>query len=156
MNENEEFMETMRNNPVIEFLMRAEFVADKMHEIELKKNEKPFKREDRDVWKKVPNVIGLDGRPMPRKSQTRFTAKAKFWDFARQFYLGIWGFWQRPYPSGKPIDAAQAIGYKKLERRYYDCKFFFQIEFILNLHLAFGIWLVVHFGICIWHLTHSY
>ncbi|CAL5210785.1 unnamed protein product [Lathyrus oleraceus] len=120
MNENEEFMETMRNNPVIEFLMRAEFVADKMHEIELKKNEKPFKREDRDVWKKVPNVIGLDGRPMPRKSQTRFTAKAKFWDFARQFYLGIWGFWQRPYPSGKPIDAAQAIGYKKLERRYYD------------------------------------
>ncbi|KAL5072833.1 hypothetical protein RYX36_011817 [Vicia faba] len=120
MNENEEFMETVRNNPVIQFLMRAEFIVDKMHEIEMKKNEKPYRKEDRDVWKKVPNVIGLDGRPMPRKSQSRFTGHAKFWDFARQFYLGIWGFWQRPYPSGKPIDAAQTMGYKRLEKRYYD------------------------------------
>ncbi|XP_058729042.1 protein TIC 56, chloroplastic-like [Vicia villosa] len=120
MNENEEFMEAMRNNPVMKFLRRAEFVADEMHEIEMKKNAEPYKKEDRDVWKKVPNVIGLDGRPMPRKSQTSLDAKEKFWDFARQFYLGIWGFWQRPYPSGRPIDAAQAIGYKTLERRYYD------------------------------------
>ncbi|CAK8574825.1 unnamed protein product [Lathyrus sativus] len=120
MKENEEFMEKLRNNPVIKFLLRAEFIADKLNEIEVNRNEKPYNREDRDVWKKVPNVIGLDGRPMPRKSMSKGLAYEKFWDFTRQFYLGIWGFRQRPYPSGKPIDAAQAIGYKVLERRYYD------------------------------------
>lgn len=120
MNENEEFINEMYNNPVIHMLMRAEYIADKVNEWELKKNEKPRKPEDRELWKKVPNIIGLDGRPMPRKAQSRYAAQDKFWDFARQFYLGIWGFWQRPYPPGKPIDVAQAIGYNTLENRYYD------------------------------------
>ncbi|GAU13923.1 hypothetical protein TSUD_262500 [Trifolium subterraneum] len=120
MNQNEEFMDKMYENPVIQFLMRAEYIADKMNEIEVKKNEKPFRKEDRDVWKKVPNVIGIDGRPMPRKTLSRRMAQDRFWDFARQFYFGLWGFWQRHYPPGKPIDAAQAIGYKTLENRYYD------------------------------------
>lgn len=72
----------------------------------------------------LPHVIGLDGRPMPRKSiKTRKESDDKFWDFMKQFLFGLWGFRQRPYPAGKPIDIAQAIGYKKLERRYYDCKF---------------------------------
>ncbi|PRQ42831.1 hypothetical protein RchiOBHm_Chr3g0461921 [Rosa chinensis] len=29
---------------------------------------------------------------------------------------------QRPYPPGCSIDVAQAIGYKRLEKRYYDCR----------------------------------
>lgn len=74
--------------------------------------------------KAVPHVMGLDGRPMPRKAiRTDQESNDKFWDFARQFFFGLWGFRQRPYPPGRPIDAAQAIGYKNLEKRYYDCKF---------------------------------
>lgn len=70
-------------------------------------------------------MIGPDGRPMPRKAiKSKRESDDKFWDFARQFFFGLWGFRQRPYPPGKPIDVAQAIGYKKLEKRYYDCKFY--------------------------------
>lgn len=77
------------------------------------------------IVKAVPNVIGLDGRPMPRKAIKTFEeADDKFWDFARQFFLGLWGFRQRPYPPTRPIDVSQAIGYKTLERRYYDCKYY--------------------------------
>lgn len=122
-------MESLKNDPVIKMLLKAELGIEKMNEIELKKNEKPFRREDREVWKKVPNVIGLDGLPMPRKAQSKLLAKIKFWDFARQFFFGLWGFRQRPYPPCKPNDVAQAIGYKRLETRYYDCKFF-EFEFL--------------------------
>jgi len=125
MKENKEFMKELYNSNLhMRFLMRSERIHDMMNERELKKNEKPIKPEDREVWKKVPNITGLDRRPMPRKSQSRYGSQDKFWDFTRQFFLGIWGFWQRPYPPGKPIDVAQAIGYKSLENRYYDCKFF--------------------------------
>lgn len=77
------------------------------------------------VLKALPHVIGPDGRPMPRKAiKSKRESDDKFWDFARQFFFGLWGFRQRPYPPGRPIDVAQAIGYKKLEKRYYDCKFY--------------------------------
>ncbi|KAE8711643.1 Detected protein of confused Function [Hibiscus syriacus] len=63
------------------------------------------------LWQAVPHVIGLDGRLMPRKAiKTREESDDKFWDFTRQFFFGLWGFRQRPYPLGKPIDVAQAIG----------------------------------------------
>ncbi|KAI3939788.1 hypothetical protein MKW92_012574 [Papaver armeniacum] len=39
--------------------------------------------------------------------------------FAIQFFFGLWGFRQRPYPAGRPIDVAQAIEYKRIEIRYY-------------------------------------
>ncbi|XP_027336128.1 protein TIC 56, chloroplastic [Abrus precatorius] len=119
--ENEEWIEKLKNSPVVQFLMRAEEIADKMNELELKANEKPYHKEDWELWKEVPHVIGLDGRPMPRKAlKTKKEADDVFWDFARQFFFGLWNFWQRPYPPGKPNDAAQSIGYKNLERRYYD------------------------------------
>eukprot|EP00256_Glycine_max_P069461 XP_025984056.1 protein TIC 56, chloroplastic isoform X2 [Glycine max] len=119
--ENAELVERLRSSPVVQFMARAEEILDKMNEMELKENERPYHKEDWEVWKNVPNVIGLDGRPMPRKAQkTREEADDKFWDFARQFFFGLWNFRQRPYPPGKPIDAAQSIGYKNLERRYYD------------------------------------
>lgn len=122
--ENEEMMEKLKSSPVVQFLLRAEEIADKINEMELKENERPYHREDWEVWKNVPHVIGLDGRPMPRKAQkTKEEADDKFWDFARQFFFGLWGFRQRPYPPCRPIDVAQSIGYKNLERRYYDCKF---------------------------------
>lgn len=121
--ENAELVERLRSSPVVQFMARAEEILDKMNEMELKENERPYHKEDWEVWKNVPNVIGLDGRPMPRKAQkTREEADDKFWDFARQFFFGLWNFRQRPYPPGKPIDAAQSIGYKNLDRRYYDCE----------------------------------
>lgn len=105
-------------------MRRAEEISDQINEQELRENRDPYRREDRDYWRAIPNVTGLDGRPMPRKAiKTRKESDDKFWDFMRQFQFGLWGFRQRPYPPGRPIDVAQAIGYKRLEKRYYDCKF---------------------------------
>ncbi|KAK2972107.1 hypothetical protein RJ640_010270 [Escallonia rubra] len=119
--ENEKWWKEFRASPVVEFLTRAEEIADKINEMELKENATPYRSEDKKMWQAVPNVIGLDGRPMPRKAiKTKKESDDKFWDFARQFFFGLWGFRQRPYPPGRPIDVAQAIGYKKLEKRYYD------------------------------------
>lgn len=122
--ENKKWWEEFRSSPVIEFLIRAEEIADAYNEMELKENDRPYRGEDAKLWKAVPNVPGLDGRPMPRKAiQSQEESDEKFWDFAKQFFFGLWGFSQRPYPPGRPIDAAQAIGYKRLENRYYDCEF---------------------------------
>ncbi|KAK7349771.1 hypothetical protein VNO77_07423 [Canavalia gladiata] len=119
--ENEEWVEKLRNSPVMQFLLRAEEITDKMNEMELKANEKPYRKEDWELWKDLPHVIGLDGRPMPRKAiKTKKEANDKFWDFTKEFFFGLWNFRQRPYPPGRPIDAAQSIGYKYLEWRYYD------------------------------------
>uniref|UniRef100_A0A2N9FUD1 GYF domain-containing protein n=1 Tax=Fagus sylvatica TaxID=28930 RepID=A0A2N9FUD1_FAGSY len=119
--ENEEFWTKFRANPVVQFLARAEEIADKINEMELKENDTPYRKEDKKLWQALPHVTGLDGRPMPRKAiKTRKESDDKFWDFARQFFFGLWGFRQRPYPPGRPIDVAQAIGYKRLEKRYYD------------------------------------
>ncbi|XP_021744893.1 protein TIC 56, chloroplastic-like [Chenopodium quinoa] len=119
--ENKKWWEEFRSNPLVQFLARAEEIADAYNEFEVKRNEKPYRREDAKLWKEVPNVIGLDGRPMPRKAiKTKDESDDKFWDFAKQFFFGLWGFRQRPYPPSRPIDVAQAVGYKRLEKRYYD------------------------------------
>ncbi|XP_058075089.1 protein TIC 56, chloroplastic [Magnolia sinica] len=119
--ENKRWWEEFSKNPVVQFLRRAEDIADKINEMELKENEEPYRREDRKLWKSLPHVVGPDGRPMPRKAiKTKEESDDKFWDFARQFFFGLWGFRQRSYPPGRPIDVAQAIGYKRLEKRYYD------------------------------------
>lgn len=119
--ENKQWWEEFNSNPVVQFLRRAEEITDAMNERELKENERPYRREDRKLWEKLPYVTGLDGRPMPRKAiKTKKESDDKFWDFARQFFFGLWGFRQRPYPPGRPCDAAQAIGYERLEKRYYD------------------------------------
>ncbi|CAM8908020.1 unnamed protein product [Rhodiola kirilowii] len=119
--ENERRLKEFRSRPLIQFLTRCEEIADMINEDELKENDTPYHREDKKFWQSIPHVIGLDGRPMPRKAiKTKQECDDKFWDFARQFFLGLWGFRQRPYPPGRPIDVAQAIGYKNLERRYYD------------------------------------
>ncbi|KAI0511484.1 hypothetical protein KFK09_012114 [Dendrobium nobile] len=119
--ENLKWWEEFKKNPVVKFLRRAEVIADKINEMELKENEHPYRWEDRKLWKALPHVPGPDGRPMPRKAiKTKRESDDKFWDFARQFFFGLWGFRQRPYPTSRPIDVAQAIGYKNLERRYYD------------------------------------
>ncbi|KAL3536560.1 hypothetical protein ACH5RR_005021 [Cinchona calisaya] len=119
--ENAKWWEEFRASPVVQFLAGAEEIATKINELELKANSSPYRKEDKKLWQAVPNVVGLDGRPMPRKAiKTKEESDDKFWDFARQFFFGLWGFRQRPYPPGRPIDVAQAIGYKKLEKRYYD------------------------------------
>ncbi|CBI18120.3 hypothetical protein VitviT2T_011830 [Vitis vinifera] len=119
--ENEKWWNEFRSSPVVQFLARAEEIATKMNEMELEENANPYWDEDRKLWQAVPHVPGLDGRPMPRKAiKTKKESDDKFWDFTRQFFFGLWGFRQRPYPPGRPIDVAQAIGYKRLEKRYYD------------------------------------
>ncbi|XP_039145397.1 protein TIC 56, chloroplastic isoform X2 [Dioscorea cayenensis subsp. rotundata] len=119
--ENKQWWDGFNSSPVVQFLRRAEKIADIMNEMELKENEHPYRWEDRKLWKKLPHVPGLDGRPMPRKAiKTKKESDDKFWDWARQFFFGLWGFRQRSYPPGRPIDVAQAIGYKRLEKRYYD------------------------------------
>lgn len=122
--ENERWLKEFRESPVVKFLARAEEVLDEINEMELKENSEPYRWEDKKYWKSIPHVIGPDGRPMPRKAiKTKKESDDKFWDFAKQFFFGLWGFRQRPYPPGRPIDVAQAVGYKRLEKRYYDCKF---------------------------------
>lgn len=123
LEKNEKLWKAIRDSPVVQFLERAEEIEAKHNEMKLKENENPFRNEDKELWRAIPHVPGLDGRPMPRKAiKSKRESDAKFWDFARQFFFGLWGFRQRPYPPGRPIDVAQAIGYKHLERRYYDCK----------------------------------
>ncbi|KAH6824711.1 histone-lysine N-methyltransferase ATXR3-like protein [Perilla frutescens var. hirtella] len=117
--ENKKWWAEFRSSPVVQFLARAEEIAGKLNEMELQENSIPYKKEDKKLWQAVPNVIGLDGRPMPRKAiKTKRESDDKFWDFARQFFFGLWGFRQQPYPPGRPIDVA--IGYKALERCYHD------------------------------------
>ncbi|KAJ0743238.1 putative protein TIC56 [Helianthus annuus] len=119
--ENERWLKEFRESPVVKFLARAEEVLDEINEMELKENSEPYRWEDKKYWKSLPHVIGPDGRPMPRKAiKTKKESDDKFWDFAKQFFFGLWGFRQRPYPPGRPIDVAQAVGYKRLEKRYYD------------------------------------
>lgn len=120
LEENEKWWSEFRGNPLIQFLSQAEEIGDKLNEFELEENFFPLDREVEKIWDAVPNVIGLDGRPMPRMAMDEDTANDKFWDFARQFFFGLWGYKQRPYPAGRPIDVAQAIGYQELEKRYYD------------------------------------
>ncbi|CAA2973385.1 Hypothetical predicted protein [Olea europaea subsp. europaea] len=50
------------------FLAQAEEVANKLNDLELKENSTPYRREEKKLWQALPNVIWLDGRPMPRKS----------------------------------------------------------------------------------------
>ncbi|KAJ9545235.1 hypothetical protein OSB04_024942 [Centaurea solstitialis] len=119
--ENERWMKAFRENPVVQFMARAEEILDELNEKELKENSVPYRWEDKKYWQSIPHVIGPDGRPMPRKAiRTAKESDDKFWDFAKQFFFGLWGFRQRPYPPGRPIDVAQAVGYKRLEKRYYD------------------------------------
>uniref|UniRef100_A0A2P2KDC5 GYF domain-containing protein n=1 Tax=Rhizophora mucronata TaxID=61149 RepID=A0A2P2KDC5_RHIMU len=119
--ENEKWWANFRASPLVKFLARVIEIDDKINEMELQENSIPYRWEDRKLWQAVPHVPGLDGRPMPRKAiKTKKESDDKFWDFARQFFFGLWGYRQRPYPPGRPIDVAQAIGYKRLEKRYYD------------------------------------
>lgn len=119
--ENKKWWEEFRSSHVYKFLKRAMEIDDAINEMELKENSEPYRREDREFWQALPHVNGPDGRPIPRKAiKTKKEADDKFWDFARQFFFGLWGFRQRPYPPDRPIDVAQAIGYKRLEHRYYD------------------------------------
>ncbi|KAL8238285.1 hypothetical protein R6Q59_019366 [Mikania micrantha] len=119
--ENERWLKEFREIPVVKFLARADEVLDEINKMELKENSEPFRWEDKRYWKSIPHVIGPDGRPIPMKAiKTKKESDDRFWDFAKQFFFGLWGFRQRPYPPSRPIDVAQAIGYKRLEKRYYD------------------------------------
>lgn len=44
--ENAELVERLRSSPVVQFMARAEEILDKMNEMELKENERPYHKED--------------------------------------------------------------------------------------------------------------
>ncbi|XP_057487559.1 protein TIC 56, chloroplastic-like [Actinidia eriantha] len=119
--DNDKLLEEFQRSPVAHFIRRAEEVADKVNERELRRNSIPMQSDDAKLWEALPHVIGPDGRPMPRRAiKSEKEADNRFWDFFKQFLFGLWGFRQRPYPSGRPIDITQVLGTKKLENRYYD------------------------------------
>ncbi|CAH9071521.1 unnamed protein product, partial [Cuscuta epithymum] len=94
--ENEKWLTELMESPVVQFLARAKEIGDQLNEDALKDNLAPYKNEDKKLWEALPNVLGLDGRPMPRKSiKTKEESDDKFWDFAQQFFFGLWGFRQR-------------------------------------------------------------
>ncbi|KAK7262814.1 hypothetical protein RJT34_30395 [Clitoria ternatea] len=71
-----------------------------MNKMELKDNEGSNHKEDWKVWKELPHVTGLDGRPMPRKAlKTRKEADDKFWDF-----IFSWETEVDSQPSGSTAD----------------------------------------------------
>lgn len=48
--ENEKLVEQLRASPVVQFLARAEEIADKINELELKANSVPYRKEDKKLW----------------------------------------------------------------------------------------------------------
>lgn len=103
------------------FLLKSQERTRRENEEELRRNAKPFRREDWALWKKLPFVPGLNGLPLPRKAvASENEASNKFFAFMKQFHFGLWGYRQHPYPPEKPWDVQQALGTKFLNRRYYD------------------------------------
>lgn len=49
--ENEKWWEGFRASPVANFLARAEEIATKINELELKANSTPYRKEDKALWK---------------------------------------------------------------------------------------------------------
>ena len=49
--ENAKRWEEFRASPVVQFLARAEEIANKINELELKENSTPYRKEDRKLWK---------------------------------------------------------------------------------------------------------
>lgn len=56
--ENEKWWAEFRSNPVVQFLARAEEIADKLNELELQENSEPYRSEDKKLWK-VFNFLNL-------------------------------------------------------------------------------------------------
>lgn len=48
--ENDKLLEQLRASPVVQFLARAEEIADKINELELKGNSVPYRKEDKKLW----------------------------------------------------------------------------------------------------------
>lgn len=48
--ENEKWWSEFRASPVVQFLSRAQEIADKLNEIELQENAVPYRREDKKLW----------------------------------------------------------------------------------------------------------
>lgn len=51
--ENEKWMAEFRSSPVVQFLARAEEIADKLNEMELQENSVPYKKEDKKLWQVI-------------------------------------------------------------------------------------------------------
>lgn len=120
--ENRKLWEKIEKSEFMQFLAKSEEVAEEDLQREFKRNKYPYRREDDKLWQSLPYVPGPNnGRPIPRKAISgHYDADDKFWDFFKQYHFGLWGYQQRPYPPGRPIDVAQSIGYSNLDMRYYD------------------------------------
>lgn len=119
--EEKEWLKKAEGSAIGKFLLRSQERTRQENEEAIKKNSRPFRREDAALWKKLPLVPGLNGLPLPRKAiQSEGEAKDKFFAFIKQFHFGLWGYRQHPYPPEKPWDVQQTLGSKWLNRRYYD------------------------------------
>jgi hypothetical protein len=49
-------------SPVVQFLARAEEIADKINELELKENDRPYCKEDKKLWQNSLEAITVGGR----------------------------------------------------------------------------------------------
>lgn len=115
-----------KDSEMARFLLRsAELSAQELAKAKLE-NATPTRPEDAKLWQQLPLVPGpYGGPPIPRKAlKTDEEVQGRFWDFFKQFQFGLWGYRQRPYPPERPIDVQQVLGYKWLDKRYADCKFF--------------------------------
>lgn len=122
LEENRKLWEKIEKSEFMKFLAKSDEVAEEDLQREFKMNKYPYRREDDKLWQSLPHVPGPNnGRPIPRKAISDYhEADDKFWDFFKQYHFGLWGYQQRPYPAGRPIDVAQSIGYSNLDTRYYD------------------------------------
>lgn len=122
LEENKKLREFVENSNLVKFLLKSEEIRRREIEEERKENANPLRKEDRKLWKKLPPVPDpLGGPPLVRKAiKTKGDGRDKFLEFFQQFQLGLWGYRQRPYPPEKPFDPQQALGYKWLDKRYFD------------------------------------
>ncbi|XP_057862894.1 protein TIC 56, chloroplastic isoform X2 [Cryptomeria japonica] len=124
LEENKKLWEKIGGSKLVEFLAESEEQGDRELKKVLKENELPYWPEDYSLWKALPKVPQpFSGRPLPKNAyQDDSEAKNVFWDFMKQYLFGLWVYRQRPYPAGKPMNVAQAIGSTYLDARYLDFK----------------------------------
>ncbi|GLJ37513.1 hypothetical protein SUGI_0762290 [Cryptomeria japonica] len=122
LEENKKLWEKIGGSKLVEFLAESEEQGDRELKKVLKENELPYWPEDYSLWKALPKVPQpFSGRPLPKNAyQDDSEAKNVFWDFMKQYLFGLWVYRQRPYPAGKPMNVAQAIGSTYLDARYLD------------------------------------
>eukprot|EP00271_Cylindrocystis_brebissonii_P016850 TRINITY_DN4149_c0_g1_i1.p1 TRINITY_DN4149_c0_g1~~TRINITY_DN4149_c0_g1_i1.p1 ORF type:complete len:410 (-),score=93.76 TRINITY_DN4149_c0_g1_i1:839-2068(-) len=107
---------------MFKFLLKSEERTAREAEQARQMNNSPLRKEDTKLWRSLPPVPDPWGGPalVRRAISSPEEASSKVLQFMQNFQFGLWGFRQRPFPPEKPFDVQQALGFKFLNRRYYD------------------------------------